>query len=133
MNFRFLLSFLLLLGLATGVSAQAGNNPCADLAKKHLSTLDQHLDLDFKQMKCLKEVATRFCSENDAKPATNAKQREARLKTFRQAILNCLSEAQQKRVKTHFRDARDQKARRNLLQAFMDEFADEVIVIKRKN
>lgn len=133
MNFRFLLSFLLLLGLASGVAAQAGNNPCADLAKRHLSTLDEHLDLDFNQMKCLKEVAVRFCTENKANPATSAKQREARLKTFRQALLNCLDERQQKRVKTHYRNAKDKQARRNLLQAFMEEFGDEVIVIKRKN
>lgn len=133
MRFRFFLSFLLLLGLTAGLSAQAGNNPCADLAKRHLSTLDEHLDLDYKQMKCLREVAVRFCTENKAKPATSARQREARLKTFRRALLDCLDERQQKRVTTHYRNARDKQARRNLLQAFLDEFGDEVVVIKRKS
>ena len=132
MKFRFLFFALLLLGLGTGLSAQSGN-PCADLAKKHLATLDEHLDLDYGQMKCLKEVAVRFCTENRANPPANAKQRDARLKTFRQAILNCLDERQQARVKNHFRNAREKKARKNLLQAFLEEFADEVIVLKRKN
>lgn len=133
MSFRLLLSFLVLCGLTAGLAAQAGSNPCADLAKRHLSTLDEHLDLDYKQMKCLKEAAVRFCTENKAKPATSAKQREARLKTFRKALLSCLDERQQKRVTTHYRNARDKKARRNLLQAFLDEFGDEVIVLKRKS
>ena len=128
---RFILPLLLVCGLATGVSAQASS--CAELAKNHLATLDKHLDLDFKQMKCLKEVATRFCSENKANPPANAKQKANRLKTFRQAILNCLSARQQERVKTHFRNERDKKARRNLLDAFLKEFGDEVIIIKRKS
>lgn len=133
---RIIFSTLILLlccSFATSISAQAGNNPCADLAKKHLKTLDQHLDLDFKQMKCLKEVATRFCSENKANPATSAEQRKNRLKKFRQAILNCLSTKQQEKVKSHFRDAKDKKARRNLLNAFMQEFGDEMIVLHKKS
>lgn len=128
---RFILPLLLVCGLATGISAQATS--CADLAKNHLSTLDKHLDLDFQQMKCLKEVATRFCSENKANPPANAKQKASRIKTFRQAILNCLNARQEQRVKTHFRNERDKKARRNLLDAFLEEFGDEVIVLKRKS
>ncbi|MEM6770788.1 MAG: hypothetical protein AAF597_09415 [Bacteroidota bacterium] len=130
MLIRFCLPFLLICGLATSLTAQATS--CADLAKKHLATLDKHLDLDFKQMKCLKEVSTRFCSSNKANPPANAKQKANRLKTFQQAILDCLSARQQERVKTHFRDKRDEKARRSLLQAFLEEFGDEVIIIKRK-
>jgi len=131
MFFRFILPLLLVCGLATGVTAQATS--CADLAKKHLATLDKHLDLDFKQMKCLKEVATSFCSRNNANPPENAKQKANRIKTFRQAILECLNARQQQRVKTHFRNEREKKARRNLLDAFLKEFGDEVIVLKKKS
>ena len=128
---RFFLPLLLICGLATGVSAQAAS--CGELAKQHLATLDQHLDLDYQQMKCLKEVAVRFCSENQANPPANARQKANRIKTFRQAILNCLNARQQTRVKTHFRNERDKKARRNLLDAFLTEFGDEVIVLKKKS
>jgi len=46
MLFRFLFSLLLVGSLSVTASAQSGSNPCAELAKKHLSTLDKHLDLD---------------------------------------------------------------------------------------
>lgn len=130
MYFRFILPLLLVCGLATGLSAQSAS--CADLAKKHLSTLDEHLDLDYQQMKCLKEVATRLCVKNKENPPANAKQKASRIQTFRKALLNCLDGRQQKQVKTHFRNERDKKARRNLLDAFLKEFGDEAIVLKKK-
>ncbi len=130
MLYRFILPLLLVCGLATGVSAQP--TTCAELAKKHLSTLDEHLDLDFKQMKCLKEAATRFCSKNKENPPANAKQKANRIQTFRKAILECLDARQQQRVKNHFRNEREKKARRNLLDAFLQEFGDEVIILKKK-
>lgn len=132
MLFRLLFSLLLVGSLTVTASAQSGSNPCADLAKKHLSTLDQHLDLDFAQMKCLKEKAVKFCTANRQNPATSKAQREKRLATFRKAILSCLNADQRKKVVSHYRDQRDKKNRRNLLQAFMDEFGDEVIIIRKK-
>lgn len=132
MLFRILFSLLLVGSLPVTASAQSGSNPCADLAKKHLSTLDKHLDLDFGQMKCLKEKAVNFCDKNRQNPATSKAQREKRLAAFRKAILACLDTDQRKKVVSHYRDQRDKKARRNLLQAFMDEFGDEVIIIRKK-
>lgn len=132
MLFRILFSLLLVCSLTVTASAQSGSNPCADLAKKHLSTLDQHLDLDFGQMKCLKEKAVTFCSKNRQNPPTSKAQREKRLTAFRKAILSCLDTDQRKKVVSHYRNKRDQKNRRDLLQAFMDEFGDEVIIIRKK-
>lgn len=130
---RIFFSLLLVCGLAVSASAQGGSNPCADLAKQHLSTLDKHLDLDYGQMKCLKEKAEKFCSFNRENPPTSKAQRDKRVDAFNKAILECLSPAQQKKVKTHYRDQRDEKARRSLLQAFLEEFGDEVIVIKKRS
>ncbi len=132
MLFRFLFSLLLVGSLSVTASAQSGSNPCAELAKKHLSTLDKHLDLDYRQMKCLKEKAVTFCNKNRQNPPTSKAQREKRLAAFRKAILSCLDAKQRKKVVSHYRDQRDKKNRRNLLQAFMDEFGDEVIIIRKK-
>lgn len=132
MLFRILYSLLLVGSLTVTASAQSGSNPCADLAKKHLSTLDKHFDLDFGQMKCLKGKAVKFCNTNRQNPPINKAQREKRLATFRKAILSCLDTGQRKKVVSRYRDARDKKNRRNLLQAFMDEFGDEVIIIRKK-
>lgn len=132
MLFRILFSLLLVGSLSVSLAAQSSSNPCADLAKKHLATLDQHLDLDFDQMRCLKAKAVKFCNNNHAKPATSKAQRDKRLAIFRKAILSCLDEDQRKKVVSHYRDQRDKKNRRDLLQAFMEEFGDEVVVIRKK-
>ncbi len=130
---RLFLSLFLVCTLAVSASAQAGTNPCADLARKHLSTLDQHLDLDYQQMKCLKAKAEKFCAANQQNPPTSAAQKDKRVAAFRKALLECLSPQQRKKVTTHYRDARDEQARRDLLKAFIDEFGDEVIVIKKRS
>ncbi len=132
MIFRILFSLLLLGSLSVTASAQSGSNPCADLAKKHLATLDEHLDIDFAEMKCLKAKAVKFCSTNRENPPTSQAQRDKRLANFRKAILACLDADQRKKVVAHYRDQRDKKNRRNLLQAFMEEFGDEVIIIRKK-
>ncbi|MEM9928863.1 MAG: hypothetical protein AAF840_03500 [Bacteroidota bacterium] len=129
---RIFLSLFLVVGLAAAATAQS-SSACADLAKKHLATLDQHLDLDFKQMKCLKEKAVKFCSANKQNPPTSQAQRDKRVAAFRKAILECLNPAQRKKVTTHYRNARDKKERRDLLKAFIDEFGDEVVVIKKRS
>lgn len=130
---RILFSLLLVSSLAVSSFAQSSSNPCADLAKKHLKTLDQHLDLDFKQMKCLKEKAESFCDKNRQHPPTSKAQRDKRVAAFNKALLECLTPQQQQRVKTHFRDQRDEQARRSIMQAFLEEFGDEVIVIKKRS
>jgi leucyl aminopeptidase (aminopeptidase T) len=130
---RILFSLLLVCSLTVTASAQSSSSPCADLAKKHLKTLDQALDLDFKQMKCLKEKAVNFCDKNRQNPPTSKAQRDKRVAAFNKALLECLSPKQQKRVKTHYRNKRDQKARRNVLQAFLEEFGNEVIIIKKRS
>ncbi|MEM1358543.1 MAG: hypothetical protein AAGF89_10100 [Bacteroidota bacterium] len=132
MIYRIYLSLLLVCGLTTFASAQ-GSNPCADLAKKHLKMLDQHLDIDYGQMKCLKEVAVRFCDANKGNPPTNDAQRDNRRKKLRSALLDCLNARQQAKVKTYYRNQRDKKARRDILQAFIEEFGDEVIIIKKRS
>ncbi|TXF89990.1 hypothetical protein FUA23_08540 [Neolewinella aurantiaca] len=132
MIIRFLFSLLIVCSFAGIASAQSGNSTCADLAKKHLSTLDQHLDLDYGQMKCLKEKAVKFCDSNKQNPPTSKAQRDKRLAAFRKAILSCLDAGQRKKVVSHYRDQRDEKNRRDILQAFIDEFGDEVIVIRKK-
>lgn len=129
---RILFSLLLVCSLAVSTSAQS-NSPCADLAKKHLKILDQALDLDFKQMKCLKEKAVTFCDRNRQNPPTSKAQRDKRVAAFNKAILECLNPMQQKRVKTHFRNKRDEKARRSILKAFLEEFGDEIIIIKKRS
>lgn len=128
MLFRILFSLLLVGSLSVTASAQS----CADLAKKHLSTLDKHLDIDYGQMKCLKDKAVTFCDKNRQNPPTSKAQRDKRVAAFRKAILSCLDADQRKKVVSHFRDQRDKKNRRNLLQAFLDEFGDEIIIIKKK-
>lgn len=130
---RIILSCLIVCALAASASAQAGSNPCADVAKKHLSTLDKHLDLDYPQMKCLKEKAVKFCDANRNNPPSNKAQLKKRLAAFQKALLECLNPAQQRKVKTHYRDKRDEQERRSILKAFIEEFGDEVIVIKKRN
>ena len=130
---RILFSLLLICSVVVSASAQSSSSPCADLAKKHLKILDQALDLDFGQMKCLKEKAVNFCDKNRQNPPTSKAQRDKRVAAFNKAILECLTPAQRKRVKTHFRNKRDEKARRNILQAFLEEFGDEIIIIKKRS
>ncbi len=130
---RIILSCLIVCALAVSASAQAGSNPCADVAKKHLSTLDKHLDLDYPQMKCLKEKAEKFCAANRNNPPNNKAQLKKRLAAFQKALLECLNPAQQRKVKTHYRDKRDEQERRSILKAFIEEFGDEVIIIKKRN
>ncbi|MFK8161365.1 MAG: hypothetical protein AB8H12_02785 [Lewinella sp.] len=130
---RILFSLLLVCSLTISASAQSSSTPCADLAKKHLKTLDQALDLDFKQMKCLKEKAVNFCDKNRQNPPTSKAQRDKRVAAFNKALLECLNPMQQKRVKTHFRNKRDEKARRSILKAFLEEFGNEVIIIKKRS
>jgi leucyl aminopeptidase (aminopeptidase T) len=130
---RLLFSCLIVCGLAVSLAAQAGSNPCATIAKKHLGTLDKHLDLNYNQMKCLKEKAVQFCTANSSNPASSKAQQKKRLAAFQKALLECLNPGQQNKVKTHFRNKRDEKERRSILQAFLEEFGDEVIVIKKRN
>jgi hypothetical protein len=130
---RIFFSLLLVCSLAVSASAQSSSSPCADLAKQHLKTLDQALDLDFGQMKCLKEKAVNFCDRNRQNPPTSKAQRDKRVAAFNKALLECLNPKQQKRVKTHFRNKRDEKARRSILQAFLEEFGNEVIIIKKRS
>ncbi|MTB53739.1 hypothetical protein [Lewinella sp. W8] len=132
MFFRIIIPLLLIGGL-TSTAAMAQGNPCADLVKNHLATLDQHLDLDFKQMKCLKDKATAFCDKNRQNPPQTAAQKDKRVNAFRKAILECLDARQRQKVITHFKDKRDERARRNLLDAFIQEFGDEVIIIKKRS
>ncbi len=130
---RILFTLMLVCSIAVSGTAQSSSTPCADLAKKHLKTLDKALDLDYKQMKCLKEKAVNFCDKNRQNPPSSTAQRDKRVNAFRKALLECLTPKQQQRVKTHFRDKRDEKARRNILKAFLEEFGDEVIIIKKRS
>jgi len=102
---RILFTLMLVCSIAVSGTAQSSSTPCADLAKKHLKTLDKALDLDYKQMKCLKEKAVNFCDKNRQNPPSSTAQR----------------------------DKRDEKARRNILKAFLEEFGDEVIIIKKRS
>lgn len=130
---RILFTLMLVCSIAVSGTAQSSSTPCADLAKKHLKTLDKALDLDYKQMKCLKEKAVNFCDKNRQNPPSSTAQRDKRVNAFRKALLECLTPKQQQRVKTHFRDKRDEKARRSILKAFLEEFGDEVIIIKKRS
>jgi hypothetical protein len=131
MFFRIIIPMLLICGLSTS-AAMAQGNPCADLVKEHLATLDQHLDLDFKQMKCLREKAQNFCEKNRQNPPQSAAQKDKRVNAFRKAILDCLNERQRQRVISHYKNTRDERARRYLLDAFIEEFGGEVIVVKKR-
>lgn len=130
--FRYLFTLLLLGGLATSVPAQTSSTPCADVVKKHLAALDDHLDLDFGQMKCLREKAMTFCDRNQQNPPANAQQWQDRKDKLRKALLECLDQPQRIRVTTVYRNKQDERARRNILQAFLEEFGDDIIIIKKR-